>query len=165
MKLDRGDRALLALLQDDFPLERDPWSALGRQLGLPGEAVLARCRRLAEDGVLRMIGPVVEARRVGLSASTLVAMRVPPGAIEEVAAIVNGYDEVSHNYRRDHEFTLWFTLTAQDRARLEEVVAEISGRSGIGPPDLIELPTVRRFKIDVRFPCQEKGLEVARGAG
>ncbi len=164
MTLDRLDRQLLALLQDDFPLERDPWSALGRRLGLPGEAVLARCRRLADDGVLRMIGPVVEARHVGLSASTLVAMRVPPDAIDEVAAIVNACDEVSHNYRREHDFSLWFTLTAPDRARLEAVVAEIASRTGIGPPDLIELPTVRRFKIDVRFPCREKGLEVVHGA-
>jgi len=43
--------------------------------------VLARCRRLADKGVLRMIGPVVEARQEGLTASTLVAMRVPPDAI------------------------------------------------------------------------------------
>lgn len=164
MTLDRLDRQLLALLQDDFPLERDPWSALGRQLDLPGAVVLARCRRFADEGVLRMIGPVVEARQVGLSASTLVAMRVPPDAIDRVAAIVNAYDEVSHNYRREHDFTLWFTLTAPDRARLEAVVAEIESLTGIRPPDLIELPTVRRFKIDVRFPLAEQGLEVVHGA-
>ncbi len=155
MTLDRLDRELLALLQDDFPLERDPWSAAGRRLGLSGAEVLERCRRLQSDGVIRMIGAVLEARQVGLAASTLVAMRVPPGAIDEVAALVNSYDEVSHNYRREHDFTLWFTLTAPDRARLEAVVAEISRRSGIDPPDLVELPTVRRFKIDVRFPCGE----------
>jgi len=43
-------------------------------------------------------------------------------------------------------------------------VAELASQTGIGPPDLIELPTVRRFKIDVRFPCWEKGLEVVQGA-
>lgn len=164
MTLDRLDRELLALLQDDFPLERDPWSALGGRLGLSGAEVLERCRRLADDGVIRMIEPVVEARQIGLAASTLVAMRVPPDAIEEVAAIVNAYDEVSHNYRREHDFTLWFTLAAPDRSRLEAVVAEIARRSGIGPPDLIELPTVRRFKIDVRFPCGTGPREAADGA-
>ena len=164
MTLDRLDRALLALLQDDFPLERDPWCAAGRRLGLSGAEVLERCRRLQKDGVIRMIGAVLEARQVGLAASTLVAMRVPPDAIEEVAALVNSYDEVSHNYRREHDFTLWFTLTAPDRIRLETVVAEISRRSGIGPPDLIELPTVRRFKIDVRFPCGEGHGEAVDGA-
>jgi DNA-binding Lrp family transcriptional regulator len=162
--LDSVDRELLRLLQDDFPLERDPWSALGGRLGLPGRAVLDRCRRLADDGVLRMVGPVVDAGSVGLAASTLVAMRVPAGAIGKVAAIVNAYHEVSHNYRRDHDFALWFTLTAPDRARIDAIIAEIGDRTGIGPPDLIELPTVRRFKIDVRFPCTSGDGGVGHGS-
>ncbi len=153
MSLDPVDRRLLEALQDDFPLERDPWTALGRRLGLGGPEVLDRCRRLAADGVLRMIGPVIEARQVGLSASTLVAMRVPPERLEATAALVNTYRGVSHNYRRDHNYALWFTLAAPDRAQLEAIVAEIGARTGIVPPDLIELPTVRRFKIDVRFRC------------
>ena len=153
MTLDAADRRLLEALQDDFPLERDPWNALGRRLGLAGPEVLDRCRRLAADGTLRMIGPVIDARQVGLAASTLVAMRVPPDRLEEVAALVNAYPEVSHNYRRDHDYTLWFTLAAPDASRLELFVAEIAARTGIAFPDLIELPTVRRFKIDVRFRC------------
>lgn len=109
--------------------------------------------RLVEAGILRGVSPVLECRRLGITAATLVALRVPESRIHEVARIINGYPEVSHNYRRDHDYAIWFTLAAATEERISEVLNEILKRTGIPETDMLNLPTLQHFKIDVRFSC------------
>lgn len=149
--LDPIDRALLQLVQDDFPLDPRPFRAVGERLGLAEREVLERLDRLCRSGVLERIGPVLEATRTGTGASTLVALRLDDDRIDEVAGIVNACDGVSHNYRRDHEYSLWFTLGAPDAARLDAALAGIRDRAGIPETDVLDLRTADRFKVDVRF--------------
>ena len=118
---------------------------------------MSRVGRLGEAGVLKSIGPVLEARRVGIGASTLVAMQVPPGRIEDISRIINSYGQVSHNYLRDNRFNVWFTLAAGDRNELSELLGEIRDRCGPEGAGLLDLPGRRRFKIDVRFPIGPNG--------
>ncbi len=152
MNPDRVDRLLLQLLQDEFPLEADPWAVLGGKLSISGEEVLHRVNRLQSSGILRGICPILESGKAGIGASTLVALRLPAGRVEEVAMIINAFPQVSHNYLRDHRYNLWFTLAARDREKLEQLLREIRDRCGLNGGDMIELPVKRRFKIDVRFP-------------
>lgn len=159
MTLDPADRLLLQLLQDEFPLEADPWEVLGRRLELGGEEVLDRVHRLQASGILRGICPILESGRAGIGASTLVALRVSPERVEEIARTINGFPQVSHNYLRDNRYNLWFTLGAADREELESVLHEIRERCGLQDADLIELPVKRRFKIDVRFPVKPGSAE------
>lgn len=155
---DRTDLALLEALQDDLPLAPRPWAAIAAALGITEGEVLDRVRGLQESGVLRSVSPVFESRRFGLAAATLIALRVPEDRVRDVAGIISGYPEVSHNFRRDHAYSLWFTLAAPTEERLREVLAEILARTGIPEEDVLDLPTVQAYKIDVRFRLSGEGL-------
>ncbi len=149
--LDEADKALLQMLQDDFPLTTRPWDALAERLNTTAEDVMERIGKLKEEGVIRRIGPVLETDRVGLTARTLVLMKVPPERMDEVAGIVSGFDEVTHNYERDHEYNLWFTLITPSQERLKEALANIIDATGVSENGVLDLPVTERYKIGVRY--------------
>lgn len=151
VKLDEVDKKLLQLAQDEFPLTRRPWAKLGDKLKITEEEVLSRLKRLRDEGVIRKIGPAIDLKKIGFSASTLIAMRVPEDRIERVAKIINECESVSHNYLREHEYNIWFTVTAPSEEELKKIVKEIKRRAGIPDAEILDLPASRRFKIDVRF--------------
>jgi DNA-binding Lrp family transcriptional regulator len=151
VELDRTDRRLLQQLQDAFPLAGRPWQVIGDRLGISEEEVLGRVRRLAREGVVRSIGPVVEARRVGLNASTLVALRVPESRMLEVARMVGEHPGVSHCYERYHPYNLWFTLSMPDEPSLAREIHRLLMRSRLPAAEMLNLPVTRRFKVDVRY--------------
>ena len=156
---DTTDLAILNALQDDLPLVSRPWGAIAGRLGIPEPELLGRMKKLAEAGIIRGISPVLESRPLGLHAATLIALRVPKERLDEVAAIISSYPEVSHNFQREHEYSLWFTIAAKDEAGVQAVLDGILHRAGIPSTDILDLPTVKRIKIDVRFalsPAQEQ---------
>ncbi len=153
---DPVDRRLLQLLQDEFPLEPDPWGVLARRLEMNADELLHRVRGLRDTGVLRGISPVLDSARAGIGASTLVAVHVSRDRVDEIAELISGYPQVSHNYLRDHHYNLWFTLGARDEGELRQLLREIRERSGLNGTDMLELPVKRRFKIDVRFPVHKE---------
>ncbi|WP_054848227.1 AsnC family transcriptional regulator [Methanoculleus chikugoensis] len=130
--LDTLDRQLLEALQDDFPplAPPRPWREIGDRVGLPETEVLRRVRRLADEGIVLAISPVLESARIGLPASTLIGMRVPPDRVDECASVVNREPGVSHNYLRDHDYNLWFTLAAGNDAALRRTVGGACGPGG-----------------------------------
>jgi DNA-binding Lrp family transcriptional regulator len=150
-KLDPIDRRLLEKAQDDFPLTIQPWKSIGNDLGITEKEVMERLSALFRRGVIRKIGPSLDAGRVGLRASTLIAMKVPENRIEKIANLVSKYREVSHCYQREHEYNLWFTIAAPDEVELEKMIEEIRRDADIPEDDLLNLPGTRIFKIDVRF--------------
>ena len=155
---DQTDLAILNALQDDLPLVSRPWEAIAYRVGITETEILRRMKMLADAGIIRGISPVLGSRHLGLHAATLVALRVPEERIEEIAAIISSYPEVSHNFQRDHDYSLWFTIATKDEAGVHAVLDEILQRSGITASDILDLPTIRRIKIDVRFsfpPVQE----------
>jgi DNA-binding Lrp family transcriptional regulator len=149
--VDRTDLALLDTLQDDIPLVSRPFEAIAARLEIPEDEVILRVKGLQDRGIIRGLSPVLESRQVGLSATTLVALRVPDEKIPAVVRLINAYPEVSHNYRRDHAYSLWFTVAGKDERRVRDIVQEVTRLAGLREQDILELPTVRRFKIDVRF--------------
>ena len=150
-RLDLIDRRLLEKAQDEFPLTIQPWKSIGNDLGITEKEVMERLSALFQQGIIRKIGPVLDARRVGLCASTLIAMKVPQNRIQGVANIVSKYREVSHCYQREHEYNFWFTIAAHDELELEKMIEEIRRGADIAEDDLLKLPSTRIFKIDVRF--------------
>jgi siroheme decarboxylase len=148
---DITDLYILDALQDDIPLESRPFAAIARRLGIPEQVLLDRLRRLQDEGIVRGISPTLESRQMGLAAATLIALHVPEDRVHEIAAIISNYPEVSHNFRRDHFFALWFTLSGKNEEAIHSVLAEILRRTGIPDTDVLNLPTVRKLKADVRF--------------
>lgn len=149
--LDEADKDLLQMLQDAFPITTRPWDALAERLGNTPNDVMDRVERLKDEGVIRRIGPVLETDRVGLTARTLVLMKVPSECVEKVAGVVNGFDEVTHNYERDHEYNLWFTLITSSQERLRGTLADIIEATGVPEEDVLDLPVKGRHKISVRY--------------
>lgn len=150
--LDDLDRRLLDLVQREFPLTERPFLALGEILGIGEEEVIGRAERLQDLGIIRRIGPILDMRKLGCS-GVLVALPVSDGKMDEVAGIVNRYQEISHNYLRPNEtdYNMWFTISASG-ARIEEILSEIKEKTGL---DQLVLPTKRIFKIGVRFEIPE----------
>lgn len=150
-KLDEIDKKLLQLAQDEFPITKRPWATLGNKLKITEEEVILRLKKLHREGIIRKIAPILDARKLGLYASTLIAMKVPEEKIEHVVDIINEYKSVSHNYLREHEYNLWFTIITSSKEELRRTIEEIKRRTGIPDTDVLDLPTSRRFKIGVRF--------------
>ena len=162
--LNLTDLALLDALQDDIPLVSRPFAVIAARLGIPEDDVISGIAALQERGIVRVLSPVLESRQAGLSATTLIALRVPEEQIPTVTRLINAYPEVSHNYRRDHAYSLWFTVAGKDENRIQEILDGIKKHSGLTDTDVLELPTVRRFKIDVRFSFPGiYGKEVGNG--
>ncbi|MBP6808004.1 MAG: AsnC family transcriptional regulator [Chromatiaceae bacterium] len=148
-RLDALDRRLLDDFQSGIPLAPRPFALMAEQLGVTETEVIARLQRLTEAGAVSRVGPVFRPRQVG--ASTLAAMAVPPERLAEVATLVNSFPEVNHNYEREHDFNLWFVLTAPDQASLERVLDEIGRRAGL---PALDLPMLAEYHIDLGFPLQ-----------
>ena len=102
------ERRLLDEYQQGFPLVPHPYAEVARHLGTSEEEVIATLGSLRERGMLSRVGAVFRPNRAG--ASTLAALRVPPGRLAEVARTVSAYSEVNHNYQREHAYNLWFVV-------------------------------------------------------
>jgi DNA-binding Lrp family transcriptional regulator len=146
--MDEIDLKILATVQEEFPLEKRPFQALGKKLGLDEDVVINRLEKLHEEGLVRRLGPILDIRKLGLS-GVLVAVQVPEEEAEGVASIVSQCHEVSHNYLRPNDtgYNLWFTVSAKED-RIDEILSDISSRTN---RKLLVLPTARIFKIGVKF--------------
>jgi DNA-binding Lrp family transcriptional regulator len=140
------EQRLLNEFQQGMPLTPNPYADIAQQLGVYETTVLETLQRLQTEGVVSRVGAVFRPNRVG--ASTLAAMAVPADEIEAVAAIVNQFDEVNHNYEREHEFNLWFVVVAADEDCLQQVLADIEAACGY---PVLDLPLLDEFFIDLGF--------------
>lgn len=140
------EQRLLNDFQHGIPLTPTPFADIAAQMGVYETTVLETYQRLQTEGVISRIGAVFRPNRIG--ASTLAAMAVPPQYIETVAEIVNEFVEVNHNYEREHEYNLWFVITADDEDKLKQVLEQIEQRCGY---PVLDLPLVNEFFIDLGF--------------
>jgi siroheme decarboxylase len=155
--LDETDRKLLNLLQGSFPLAERPYAEIARLAELPEDEVLRRTRRLLDERIIREITPIFDTRVLGYK-SMLVAARVDPEHPWRAAKIINSHPGVSHNYLRDHDFNLWFTIATEPGSKLGldgtlEVLQRLTGAESVR-----QLPTLRLFKIRMDLEM-EKGTE------
>ena len=148
---DKTDLAILNALQDDLPLVSRPWKTIADRLNITETEIICRTKNLEDAGIIRGISPVLESRSLGLHAATLVALHVPEKRLDEIAAVISSYAEVSHNFQRDHYYSLWFTIAAQNEEGIQRVLHEILQQTGIPASDVLDLPTTKKIKINVRF--------------
>jgi len=148
--LDDLDHRILTVLQYDFPLSERPYDAMADKLGISAEELRGRMEQLLERGLIRRIGASLDSRRLGY-ASTLAALRVRPGLVDRAREVMDGLPEITHSYLRNDDFNVWFTVIAEGKERIEEVLAELREGLSLGEEDVINLPVKRLFKLDARF--------------
>jgi len=145
--VDDVDAALIDGYQSGFPVRERPFEVVGEALGISGEEALERVERLYDEGIFRRFGPVLNPPVIG--SSTLAAVRAPEERFDEVAEVINGHQQVNHNYARDHEWNMWFVVTAASKERRDAILAEIEAETGL---DVLVLPMLTDFYIDLEFP-------------
>lgn len=154
--MDQRDKELLNVIQKDFPLSPRPFQEIGESLGMGEKEVIERLEALKSGGLIRRLGGVFDPGGLGYC-STLVALEVQGPEIEKIARAVNQFSQVTHNYQRDHRYNLWFTIIAGSPAEIKEIVGLVRCLPGV--QSLLELPQVRRFKIETSFTFEvEEGL-------
>jgi DNA-binding Lrp family transcriptional regulator len=151
--LDNLDKRLLNVIQADFPLVSRPFQALGGLLSLAEAEVIDRIARLKKQRIIRQISAIFDTRSLGYK-SSLVAMRVRPEHLDAAAAVVNSHPGVSHNYKRDHAFNLWFTLAVPPTSDFEWTVQHLHAMAGADSTRI--LPTLRLFKIGLQLDMEGK---------
>ena len=148
VELDNLDKNLLNIIQADFPLVREPLSALGLGLGITGDEAIHRIDRLKAGGIIRLIGPVFNPKKLGYQ-TTLVAAKVPLEQLETAGQIISKHPMVSHCYQRDHDLNLWFTLAISVAEDMEAEVRKLG--NSIESETTLNLPAIKTFKIVVYF--------------
>jgi siroheme decarboxylase len=145
--------AIVDRLQLHMPLEPRPFRTIGKELGLAEADVLEQVRELKERRLIRQMSAIFDAGALGYQ-SSLVAARYEPDHLEAAAEVISSYPGVSHNYRREHEFNLWYTVAVPGDRSLDTTVGALHQLSGAGSTRL--LPTLRRFKLGVRLAVGER---------
>ncbi|HDK37621.1 MAG TPA: Lrp/AsnC family transcriptional regulator [Thiolapillus brandeum] len=141
------EKRLLNEYQKGFPLTATPYADIAEELGTSEALVLTILQKLKDQGFITRVGPVFKPKRVGTS--TLAAMSIPVEKLQQVANIVSSFDEVNHNYEREHVFNLWFVITTRDQTQLQEVLNQIQAHTGY---PVMDLPLERQYHIDLGFP-------------
>ncbi len=146
--MDRLDEKILKRIERKFPISSYPYQDLARELGLTEDEVISRISQLKGKGIILRIGAFFDSEKLGLK-STLIAMKVPQLRLQEVAKMVNHYPGVTHNYRREHEFNLWFVLMGKNDEEIDEILRKIKDQTGIN--DTLNLPKKQLFKLKLNF--------------
>lgn len=144
--MDHIDKTILNIIQSDFPVCAAPYDEIGKRVGISGKEALERVRMLVKDGVVRKVGPFFDALKMGHK-STLCTVQVPDEKIKLTADIMAACPEITHNYLREGNPNLWFTVIAPTEERIAEILTGISQRVGVGP--IHNLPAKKMFKVKV----------------
>jgi DNA-binding Lrp family transcriptional regulator len=146
--MDEIDKKLLNILQKEFPLEERPFLIVAERCGIREDDVLARVQKMKDEGIIRRIGAVFDGAKLG-RVSTLCAARVPEDKIDNFVRVVNASKGVTHNYRRSHEYNIWFTVSAATAEALADFLKDVKEKTGV--TDILDMRAVRVFKINASF--------------
>jgi len=156
--MDKMDKEILNEIQWTFPLVTRPYSDIARKFQISDEELMQRMRTLKEAGIVRQLSAIFDTRRLGYK-SALVAMAIDADKLDTIANQVNKHPGVSHNYERNHEYNLWFTLAVPPGSDLKSEIDKFSKLQGINKVRM--LPTIKLFKIGVKLEMvDEKKAEV-----
>jgi DNA-binding Lrp family transcriptional regulator len=141
------DRRLLTILQSGIPISEKPFKDAANKLGISEQDVVDLVEGMKESGAIRKLGAVISSKALGYK-SLLAAMDVKDEDVDKIAAIINKYSSVTHNYLRESSPNLWFTMTEPDQERLDRHIAEIERTTGL---PIIRMPADKTYKIGVKI--------------
>jgi DNA-binding Lrp family transcriptional regulator len=154
--LDEVDKKLLNEIQWSFPLAQRPFLEISKRHSISEDEVIHKISRLKQRGLIRQINAIFDTRRLGYK-SALIAFSVQPDKLDDVAAQVNRHPGVSHNYERNHEFNMWFTLAIPPNDSMKTVLEKMAALEGVVKYRL--LPTLKLYKIGVKLDMVNNDME------
>jgi siroheme decarboxylase len=146
--IDGKDRKILNQIQVDFPVDSRPYKILAEKIGIREDELIQRINQMKKDLLIRRIGGNFSPDRLGYY-STLCAAKVPEDKIEVFTKTVNEYSGVTHNYKRDHEFNIWFTFIEASVETIKTNLENIKKTTKV--ETILNLPATRVFKISANF--------------
>ncbi|OJS99354.1 Lrp/AsnC family transcriptional regulator [Marinobacter nauticus] len=142
------ERAIINRLQTGLPLTRTPYKDVAEEIGITEQDLLDRLKALLANGTLTRFGPMFHAGEMG-GGLTLAAMRIPEQEFERVTEQVNRFDEVAHNYRREHELNMWFVLATETPEAIADTISQIEDLTGY---PVYNMPKEQEFHVHLHFP-------------
>ena len=156
--MDKLDKEILNEIQWTFPLVQRPYSEIAKKFAISDDEMMQRLIVLKQAGIIRQLSAIFDTRRLGYK-SALVAMAISPDRLDQIASQINKHPGVSHNYERNHEYNLWFTLAVPPGSDLKSEIDKFSKLQGINKVRM--LPTIKLFKIGVKLEMiEDKKAEV-----
>jgi len=146
--MDKIDRKILNKIQEKFPLTQKPFAKIGESIGIEEKDVIERVKRLKKEGYIRRIGPVLEPKKLGYI-STLCGVHVDKNKLIGVVKEINRHSGITHNYEREGELNLWFTITAKTEKEIDVFLSNIKKKFSL---KIYRFPERRVFKIKTFFP-------------
>ncbi|WP_457746117.1 siroheme decarboxylase subunit alpha [Sulfurimonas sp.] len=141
---------ILSRIQKKFPLVAKPFQVIADELGITQDEVLSILNEEKKANIIRQTSAIFDTKRLGYK-SSLVAFKIPAEKISAAVKIINSHPGVSHNYERNHDFNIWFTMAVAPDSilgldRTIEILAKLTEAD-----DYIMLPTLKLFKINVKL--------------
>ena len=138
-----------------------PYQYVAGQAGISEDETMKRVQRLLDERIIRQVTPIFDTRALGYS-SMLVAAKVDPEHPWRAANVINEHPGVSHNYLRNHEFNIWFTIATEPDSPLglEQTLIRLGELAGA--ESIRQLPTLKLFKIRMDLEM-EKGTDTLAG--
>ena len=146
--MDKLDRDILNRIQSRFPITSGPFKVLGEELNISETEMIERVRRLIDKGYIRRLGASFDSRKLGFE-STLCAAKVPRKKTKEFVGVLDSFQGITHNYRREHEYNIWFTFIGESKEEIRNNLSEIARKTGV--KEIINLPAKKLFKVNVEF--------------
>ena len=146
-QMDETDKAIINGLQGGLPVCERPYQIMALQFAISENELIARLENLLTQKVLTRFGPMFQIERMG-GAFSLAAMQVSEDDYERVTETVNALTEVAHNYRREHQFNMWFVLATETPAGIVQAISRIEVETGY---PVFNMPKEKEFFVGARF--------------
>lgn len=146
--MDEIDKKILNLIQEEFPLHKRPYAEIGKHVGIGEKEAIDRIQRLKDVGIIRRIGVVFEPKKLDYT-STLCGVHVEEERLMELVAAINKHTGVTHNYEREGNLNLWFTIIADRTEEIDAFIEDLEQRFAV---KIYRFPKKRVFKIKTYFP-------------
>lgn len=142
------EKNLINILQQGLPVSCRPFKDIADKFGCSEQQVMDKLQGLLDNKVLSRFGPMFDAAKLG-GAFTLAAMQVPEESFEKVTEIVNGFEQIAHNYRRNHDYNMWFVIATETQQEIDDVVTKIEQQTGLS---VLNVPKLEEFYVGLYLP-------------
>ncbi len=146
--MDEIDKKILNTIQEEFPVAPRPFAEIGKLLNLDEKDVIERVKRLKSEGYIRRIGPILERKKLQY-VSALCGVYVDEGKLMAFVGELNQHNGVTHNYEREGELNVWFTIAGKTRDEIEDYLSGLERKYGL---TIYRFPEKKVFKIKTYFP-------------